>query len=52
MGKVRDHSIHLQLGHLLNKYPQASVDKIYKITRKDNWVYQYALEHLRVHGRK
>jgi len=35
MGKVRDPSIHLQLGHLLNKYPHASVDKIYKITRKE-----------------
>jgi len=34
MGKVRDPSIHLKLGHLLNKYPHASVDKIYKIARK------------------
>ncbi len=35
MGKVRDPSIHLQLGHLINRYPHASVDKIYKITRRE-----------------
>lgn len=35
MAKVRDPSIHLQLGHLVNKYPHASVDKIYKITRRE-----------------
>ncbi|KYK29717.1 MAG: hypothetical protein AYK19_19350 [Theionarchaea archaeon DG-70-1] len=32
--KVRDSSVHLQLGHLLNRYPYASVDKIYRMTRK------------------
>jgi hypothetical protein len=35
MGKVRDSSIHLKLGHLLNMHPHASVDKIYKITRRE-----------------
>jgi hypothetical protein len=35
MGKVRDPSIHLQLGHLVNRYPHASVERIYKTTRKE-----------------
>ena len=34
MGKVKNPSIHLELGHLLNEYPHASVDKIYKMAKK------------------
>jgi hypothetical protein len=34
MTKVRDPSIHLELGHLLNKTPHASVENLCRITRK------------------
>lgn len=34
MTKVRDSSVHLQLGHILNENPHASVDKIYRMTRE------------------
>jgi len=32
--KVRDSSVHLKLGHLLNENPHASVDKIYRMARE------------------
>lgn len=35
MSKMKDPSIHLKLGHILNDNPHISVDKIYKITRKE-----------------
>lgn len=38
MSKVKDSSIHLRLGHILNKNPHISVDKIYKITQRENIV--------------
>ena len=35
MSKMRDPFIHLKLGHLLNENPHISVEKIYKVTRKE-----------------